>query len=130
MKALSLFSLCVTLLPFSALAETELTNVTPDNAAKLLASAKAPVVVDVRTADEFADGHIKGAVNIDVTADDFEAKLSQLDKSKVYLVHCRSGARSTRALETFKKLGFEKIYHLNEGMLAWVEADQPVVEGK
>lgn len=80
------------------------------------------IVLDIRTPTEFAEGHIEGALNIDFNADDFADNIEKLDKSKEYLVHCRSGGRSGRSLPTFESLGFEKILHLDGGMLAWVEA--------
>ena len=62
-------------------------NVGPDEFEKL---AKQPkhVILDVRTAKEFAAGHIKGAINIDVNAADFQEKVAKLDKGSTYLVHC------------------------------------------
>ncbi len=91
---------------------------------KVLAERK-PIVLDIRTPKEFAEGHIKGALNIDFYAKDFAEKLAELDTSKEYLLHCRSGGRSGRSLPTFDKLGFEKILHLDGGMNAWVEAGLP-----
>lgn len=97
-------------------------------AAKLLADQKKVEVLDVRTPDEFAEGHIAGAKNIDFQAKDFADKLGGLDKTQTYLVHCAAGGRSTRALETFQKLGFTHIVHLDGGMNAWKKAGQPVTK--
>jgi rhodanese-related sulfurtransferase len=117
---------CIFFLGDRALADMQIVNVSPKQAAELIAGEYSLVVIDVRTQEEFDEGHIVGAKVIDVTADDFEQKLAKLDKKKSYLVHCRSGGRSGRAMEIFKELGFEKIYHLNKGMLAWEEAGLPV----
>ena len=104
------------------------THVQVEAAAKLVKEKKVDVI-DVRTADEFAEGHIAGAKNIDVMkGGEFEAKLTELDKSKPYLVHCQTGGRSSRSLKVFKKLGFEKIYHLDGGMGGWQAAGKPVVK--
>lgn len=100
-------------------------------AAKLLTTDdkdKKPVILDVRTPAEFAKGHLKDATNVSFTGDDFEGAIAKLDKDQPYLVHCRSGGRSTSSLEAFKKLGFKKIYHLDGGYLAWQEAGQEVVK--
>jgi rhodanese-related sulfurtransferase len=97
-------------------------------AAELLASDPHVVVLDVRTPSEFADGHVAGAVNIDYRADDFAARLAELDRGKTYLVLCRSGRRSTDALAPLQQLGFEHIYHLDGGILAWTEAGQPLTK--
>src|SRR5690348_13976574 len=59
--------------------------------------AKEAVVLDVRTPDEFNKGHVPGAVNINLNDPTFEKKVSQLDKSRTYLVHCARGVRSARA---------------------------------
>ena len=96
------------------------------NAAEKLVKEGKVTVVDVRTADEYKAGRIAGAKNIDFTENDFEKKVSELDKSKSYLVHCGSGRRSTSSLETFKKLGFPSIYHLDGGMKGWEAAGKPV----
>ena len=101
-------------------------NVTPDEAEKLLKEHKEVTVLDLRTSDEFAAGHIAGAKNIDFLADDFAKKIAELDKSKPYLVHCASGGRSTRSLPQFKGQNFTNIFHLNEGFSAWAKAGKPV----
>lgn len=62
-------------------------------------------VIDVRTAAEFAQGHIAGAINIDVETADFDSSVSLLDKSKTYLVYCHSGRRSAIAAEHMTTAG-------------------------
>lgn len=64
------------------------------------------VILDVRTPEEFKEEHLPRAVNIDIYADDFEEKISQLDHTKTYLVHCKSGSRSRAAVELMVDLGF------------------------
>jgi rhodanese-related sulfurtransferase len=103
-------------------------HVNPEQASKLLAENKQATVLDIRTPEEFAAGHIEGATNIDFNAPDFESKVAGLDKTKPYVVHCGSGGRSTRSLETFKKNQFESIYHLDGGLSAWKKAGMPVQE--
>ena len=66
-------------------------------------------VIDVRTADEYAAGHLEGAVNIDVEAGNFDAAIAQLDKDKTYLVYCRSGRRSAIAKENMHTAGFHNV---------------------
>lgn len=83
---------------------------------------KGLVVLDVRTDEEFASGHIAGAKQLNFFADDFDKQLGKLDKTKPYLLHCKSGGRSGKALKAMTKLGFKKIYHLDGGMLAWKKA--------
>lgn len=92
-----------------------------DEFEKLLAEKKC-TVLDVRTAKEFAAGHIAGAVNIDVKSPDFETKVKALDKDKVYVVHCARGGRSATACEKLDLLGFKLLYDFSGGMEAWKKA--------
>jgi rhodanese-related sulfurtransferase len=101
-------------------------NVEADQAAKLLKANKKIVVLDVRTAEEFAAGHIAGATNLDFHNPDFEKKLSALDKTKSYLVHCAAGGRSAKTRDLMKKQQFQSIYHLEGGLKAWEKAGNPV----
>lgn len=80
------------------------------------------VILDVRTASEFATGHIEGAVNLSATAEDFESKLSSLDKHATHLVYCLSGGRSLRASETMESQGFVRTYNVLGGVLAIKQA--------
>lgn len=77
------------------------------------------VVLDVRTPAEIAQGKIQGAMELDFTSPDFAQKVSQLDKSKTYLVYCRSGNRSGQACSMMQQQGFSKLYNLRGGMIAW-----------
>ncbi len=88
------------------------------------------VIVDVRTPEEFDDGRIDNAINIDVKSDDFTDSISSLDKSKVYFLYCKAGARSSRARDAMKKAGFPYIFELEGGMDAWLDATYPVVTDK
>ena len=85
------------------------------------------VVVDIRTPEEFAKGHIKGAVNINMNSKDFSEKLGKLERDKTYIMHCRSGGRSASSLPVWKRLGFKNVLHLSSGTLGWVKAGQPLV---
>ncbi len=76
-------------------------------------------LVDVRTVREFGAGHLKGAVNIDFYDRNHLAKFSEFDKKKPIFVYCRSGRRSNILAKELKKAGFEKIYDLQGGILAW-----------
>lgn len=101
-------------------------NVSPDDAVKLLKDNPKIVVLDVRTPEEFAAGHIAGAKNVDFKAADFAAKVAALDRKQTYLVHCAAGGRSGKTLELMK--GFVSVYHLNEGFKAWEKAGKPVAK--
>ena len=91
-----------------------------------LTAAHTNVVLDVRTAREYAAGHIPGATNMDISAPDFEKKLTELDKSKTYLVHCAGGVRSARACKMMEKLSFTNLVNLEPGFKGWEKAGKPV----
>ena len=67
------------------------------------------VVIDVRTPEEFASGHLEGAVNIDVQSASFDAAVSELPTDGEYVVYCRSGNRSAAAIDRMEGLGFTTI---------------------
>ena len=83
-------------------------------------------VLDVRTRKEFDEGHIPGAINLDVNSTDFVQKVSALDKKKVYLVHCAAGVRSARACQKMSELGFEHLIDLAPGFRGWEKAGKTV----
>lgn len=75
-------------------------------------------IVDVRTAAEFAEGHIPGAVNMDVNSPDFDQQITTLDTSKTVALYCRSGRRSKIAAEKVTATGC-KVVELDGGILSW-----------
>ncbi|CAM3947018.1 rhodanese-like domain-containing protein [Flavobacterium sinopsychrotolerans] len=84
------------------------------------------VILDVRTEDEFNEGFIANAINIDIhRGQDFVNEIETLDKSKNYYVYCRSGMRSAKACEIMNQLGFENAYNLIGGITEW---DGEVIE--
>lgn len=88
---------------------------------------KSVQVLDVRTAEEFAEGHLLRAVNVDVLASGFEGKATELlDKKRPVAIYCRSGRRSTNAAKILTKSGY-RVTNLRGGILAWQGARKPVV---
>ncbi|MEN9735722.1 MAG: hypothetical protein RL129_432 [Actinomycetota bacterium] len=85
------------------------------------------VVLDVRTAGEFQEGHIQNAINVDYEGLNFEGEVNKLDKTKTYAVYCRSGRRSGLATEVMAKNGFASIFNLNGGVIDWQAAGKPLV---
>src|SRR3989339_145903 len=77
------------------------------------------VLLDIRTPEEYSQGHIKGSRNIDFYSADFKDQLSVLDKSKTYLIYCRSGNRTRAATAIMRELGFNKIIVLENGIIDW-----------
>ena len=83
-------------------------------------------LLDVRTPGEYAEGHIEGALNIDVHSDDFRRMAEkELSKDSTVLVYCRSGRRSMDAAEILVLLGY-KVVNLKGGIIEWKEDGLPV----
>ena len=80
------------------------------------------VVLDVRSAEEYAKGHVPGALNIDINAPGFASKVSDFDKSKPILVNCHAGSRGAIAAAELGKLGFKTVCNLEGGLGAWEKA--------
>lgn len=83
------------------------------------------VILDVRTPGEYAQGHLKQSQLLDFRAEGFEEKLNTLDKSKSYLIYCRSGGRSGMALKLMEKQGFQSVYNMDGGFNEWSRAEFP-----
>lgn len=104
-------------------------NVDSAKVQDLLADPAAVHVVDVRTAGEFQAGHLKGAENAPV--DQLQTAVQGWDKTKPLLVYCATGSRSASAVQQLQSMGFETIYHMNQGLVSWqgaldTGASQPV----
>ena len=82
-------------------------------------------ILDVRTAEEYAAGHLEGAILLDFTDPGFEQRLALLDRDVLYLVYCGSGFRSAGACEKMTALGFRNISEMGEGFNAWVAEGYP-----
>ncbi len=85
------------------------------------------VTLDVRTPEEFAQGHLPDAVNIDLESAGFSQQIDALDHAAAYAVYCRSGNRSAQALAIMQDAGFTDVAHLLGGIVAWQAAGGTVV---
>lgn len=85
-------------------------------------------LIDVRTPEEFNQGHLENAKNIDIMGDDFDAQVASLDKTKPVMVYCKSGGRSAKASERLKELGFTTITDLEGGITNWNSENKPTVK--
>lgn len=88
------------------------------------------VVVDVRTAGEYAAGHVDGAINVDVEAPTFDSEIAKLDKATTYAVYCHSGRRSGLATDAMSKAGFTSVYNLQGGIGDLQAAGAQLVAGQ
>ena len=85
-------------------------------------------LIDVRTPEEFSEGHIENAKNINIMGDDFDAQVAALDKTKPVMVYCKSGGRSAKASARLKELGFTTITDLEGGITNWNSENKPTVK--
>ena len=105
----------------------EFKSVTPPEFQEVIADT-AVQVLDSRTAEEYADGHIARAINIDVLKDDFaDIATKTLDARRTVAVYCRSGRRSKKAAQILTEKGYTVI-ELNKGYLSWIDAKMPVTK--
>ena len=127
---IKVLSLMFLLLGFTSCLKNQADGVQVLDAAKYEKKMTQPDVQlgDVRTPEEFSEGHLENAINIDVTADDFDAKVVGLDKEKPVMVYCKSGGRSAKASARLKELGFKNISDLEGGITNWTNEDKPVVK--
>ncbi len=85
------------------------------------------IILDVRTPEEYASGHIEGALNIDFNSGDFANEITRLNPSENYAIYCRSGSRSGQAASIMHKAGFHDVSNLNGGVIDWTNAGLPLV---
>jgi phage shock protein E len=124
-RRLPLFAIAAAL-PFLALAAGP-ASIEPQALGTRIAWADPSLaVIDVRTAAEFADGHIPGAINIPHS--EFAARLADLEgmRERDIVVYCGSGARAEQALGVLAKSGFRRLYHLKGDYTRWSEEKRPI----
>ena len=126
-----IFTILLTLFISGAFAQIHM-NITAAQADSLVtANSGNPgfVIIDVRTANEYAGGHIQNAININYYLSNFRAELDVFDRNFIYLVYCQGGSRSPKAMDTMQVMGFNETYNLNGGINAWISAGNQVVTG-
>lgn len=89
---------------------------------------KGDLLIDVRTPEEFKEGHLPNAININYFDKNFAQKINKLPKSKNVYLYCKTGIRSEKAAKVLEKAGFTKTYMLEGGILAWKAAGRPIVK--
>jgi rhodanese-related sulfurtransferase len=104
-------------------------DVTPDEALGIMLTSshsENPVVIDVRTPEEYAAGNIPDAINIDYRSPSFRNDVAGLDKDKLYIVYCRTGVRSSAARDIMEEAGFKHVINMTGGYSDWVAEGLPV----
>lgn len=111
---------------FSCQSSTDIESVSPTAFSKIIDTDPSIVRLDVRTPAEYAEGHIAGSLNVDVTSPDFVQRVQQqVPKGKTIALYCRSGRRSKMAAAQLLKQGY-KIIDLESGILGWMSQQLPV----
>ena len=86
---------------------------------QILSKNKQIVILDVRTPQEFASGHLKGALNIDIYKEDFYSRIDKLNKKTSYLIYCRTHNRSDVTVKYMNQKGFETVFQMMDGFPGW-----------
>lgn len=125
MKKLLLSILLISSATLHSCGESGKTSLTAKEFADKIEHSDNKVILDVRTPEEFAGGHLDAAQNIEWNSADFAGKVEGMDKSKEIYVYCLSGGRSAEAAAALRKMGFSKVYELQGGMMQWRNAHLP-----
>jgi hypothetical protein len=91
-----------------------------------MAAKKKSKIIDVRTPEEVAEGHLADATTVNFLSPDFASQVASLNKKGTYLLYCRSGSRTRKAADAMQKMGFKHVYMLEGGINAWKEAGKAV----
>ena len=99
-------------------------NVSVAEAKALIETNLSLLVLDVGSEGEYAQGHLKDAVNIPIS--DLSRRMNELDENSLILVYCRTGKRSAQASSALAERGFTKVFNMQGGLLAWIDSGYPV----
>jgi rhodanese-related sulfurtransferase len=100
-------------------------TISVSDANAMIQSSPNLLVVDVRTSQEYAQGHLKGAMNIPLS--DLPVQIGGLDRNRPILVYCQTGVRSAQAATMLVNAGFTQVYDMEGGLTAWINAGYPTV---
>ncbi len=121
-NSILVFLVIISLSVMSCKAQEERTDVTilsVEEAKTILAEDPEAVFLDVRTPEEFKEGHIEGAVLINFFDEDFKEQVATLNKEKPVYIYCRSGNRSQKAGLILTQMGFQEVYDIEAGYMGW-----------
>lgn len=120
MKATFLLPLLVLLgASFATLEAQNKIEVNSKEVKEILKKEKNIIVIDVRTPDEFKEGHVKDAQNIDIREYDAYSKIDKLNHNASYIVYCRTNRRSGMAVAYMMQKGFKTVYQMMDGFMGW-----------
>ena len=104
-------------------------TIKPKNAFKMIEEHKDDenlVILDVRPENEFKAEHVPGAINLDYNGHEFKRKVEKIDKTKNYIIYCRSGVRGEYFMGIMKELGFPHVYNILGGFVGWKVSKLPL----
>ena len=108
--------------------QTTVQSIPPKAFSQKIEASSNEVILDVRTPEEFSEGHLKNAINIDVDNDNFKTEISKLNKSTPVYVYCYAGGRGSTAGKELVKAGFKEVYNMDGGIKEWEEAGLPIIK--
>ena len=108
-----------------------LKDVSNDEFAALIASKEGALLLDVRTSEEWNEGHLEGAAHADYWGDEaaFEAAMNAIPRDRTVLVYCAGGGRSGLTAKELIEAGHQEVYNLEDGISGWEGQGLPVVTG-
>ena len=127
-KTTILLSVISFLLTIAANGQTN-NNIEVDEFVKKIGSERY-MLIDVRTGEEFAEGHIKGAVNIDYYSTDFSHQIGKIENETPVLLYCRSGNRSGKSVQMMYEMGFTEVKHLDCGIKGWLAEGRKIIQSE
>lgn len=128
MKSILVFTLTLAaIISYSCSQSQSKTSLLPNDFSKQIEQSPSAVILDVRTPEEYAGGHIENSSNVNWKDSNFEKQISTIDKTKPVFVYCLSGGRSASAAARMRSLGFEKVYELEGGIAKWNAVQLPIV---
>lgn len=125
MKSLTLLVFMLSMISCGQTVKSEVEVVSPEKTLEILQKDDVQLI-DVRTPDEYADGFIARAKNINFYDSNFNVQIEGLDKDKPVIVYCKLGGRSSKSAKKFQEAGFVKIYDLQGGFTKWKKEGHPV----
>lgn len=125
MRVTNFFKL-LPLLLFSIFANANGQQIEPQALVRLLQKQQAPFILDVRSAQEYQQGHIQGAINISYDLLEANSQLIAAHKDKPIIVYCRSGKRAQRAEQILQRKGFTQLIDLKGHMNLWQQRGYPL----
>lgn len=115
---------------FYAAAQTVSKTISAVEFQNQLETSPKAVILDVRTPEEFKSGHLNQAKNLDIYDPSFQDQISKMDKKQAVYVYCKGGGRSANAVKKMKELGFDTVYELKGGIMAWEQGGLPLQDAE